>query len=102
MPPSNIRSWHRILDAIRDFETSMGGGNQSNGKEVLSRQPYYMRPTRKRMEHLRQFYMEIRYATLVFGAEMSEKQLESSHDATARALESIAESFERITRADRR
>jgi len=85
----------------------MGGGNQSNGKEVLSRQPYYMRPTRKRMEHLQKFYMEVRYAALIFGAEMSQDRPKAQSDrfdvdATTRALESLAESFERITRADGR
>lgn len=102
MTESEIKSWHRILDAIRDFETSMGGGNQRNGREVLSRNPNYIKPTAIRMQHLRKFYMEVRYAALVFGAEMSEDRPESNHDATIRALENLKESFERITRADRR
>ncbi len=71
MPPTHTPSWHRILDAIRDFETRMGGGNQRNGRELLTRTPPCMKPTRIRMTHLRAFYLAIRRAARSHGEEMA-------------------------------
>lgn len=62
-----------VLGAVHEFECNMGAGSQAEGFWMMQGTVPHLRPTQKRMDHLRSLYRTVRRATIDHASRMGEK-----------------------------